>query len=285
MTIGKKRGEIESRALSRVRSGLLGDSHTDSDIADDEGNSGRADEINLDGLFGFTSEEADGLCTLLRDIRANQNENDFPDFICTQGFIEHFQVSGTGNAKKAADYHYSHGNFFGRVSKAFGSQGEGLSEGGDAATFKMGTLCNCLPVGMHEGIWESFQRSWQKHETSRTRWIPRDYEGKQIFLVELVQPGIEMYERIEISGLDGRRFGDLYRPQHLNCYRLSRDKVLLDWIYHNSNGIDYVLYLGPDNRAEAINVGRIPTMLKLMPWDYCIQGGPAVEIVHACVQA
>lgn len=40
-------------------------------------------------------------------------------------------------------------------------------------------------------------------------------------------------------------------------------------------------FLGADGRAEVINIAMIPAMLKLLPWNYCIQGGYSMELLRS----
>ena len=61
-------------------------------------------------------------------------------------------------------------------------------------------------------------------------------------------------------------------------FRISRDKGLLRWISENAEGLDGVIYLGPDQCVEVANIRAIPTIEALLPWDYDIAGGVACEL-------
>ena len=61
-------------------------------------------------------------------------------------------------------------------------------------------------------------------------------------------------------------------------FRISRDKGPLRWISENAEGLDGVIYLGPDQCVEVANIRAIPTIEALLPWDYDIAGGVACEL-------
>lgn len=272
----KQRGDNELSALRRVQCDICGEKTLSESLFASEEDPRFSLNLREDRFFGFSGEELMDAARLIFTAKPNCEPNSFPDFIGPYGLIEHFQISGTGKRGKGG-YHRSHGDFVKRHSKELESirLSEGESRLGSIATG------NELPLATHEGVLASLEYSW-KHHAERCEGFQLDgLCGKRVFLVEMAQHGLEMFEHINVSGIKGRKFGDLYRPEHISSYRLSRDKDALKWIYNYPSGVDYVIFLGADGRVEVINIATIPIMLKLMPWDYCIMGGCCVGIFHS----
>lgn len=263
------RGESEKRALEQVRQRLCGDADGCKKIDD------------LDRMFGFTMEDTDRFAELLFSVKPNKEPSVFPDFISSKGFIEHFRVTASLGRKKRSEYL--------KREAAFNKRVRGLTEGlGRRVTAPMAlpqaeTAAHFQPMAEYRDLESSFKSSWCKHMDSRNKYLERNETALQAFLVEMPQPGLEMFENIKVGNIKGRKFGDLYRPEHLTNYRLSRDKNLLKWIFENADGLDYVLYLGADGIVEVINVSMIPTMIELLRWDYCIAGALTVEACSIAV--
>lgn len=259
------RGDSEKRALKLVKKGLFGAVSSNDPVCDSR------------CLFGFNSDEADCFAGFLSSLEPNENLSLFPDFVSPDGFIEHFRVSascGKGGGSK----------YFERQSE-IKKQVEGMVEELCSSTNDEDRLSSTLPAAYVQPdakYWDfanSFKRSWRKHMESRSKYLEQGASPRhQAFLVEMSQVGLEMFEIINIDGLDDRCFGDLYEPEHLNNYRLSRDRYLLSWISENAGGINYVIFLGADGLVEVIHVPMIPTLIELLRWDYCIMGSRVVEM-------
>ena len=263
------RGESEKRALEQVRQRLCGDAD------------GRKKIDDLDRMFGFSAEETDRFSELLFSVEPNKEPSAFPDFISSKGFIEHFRVTASLGRKKRSEYLKREATFNKRVWAL--TEGLGRRVMAPVALPQAETVAHFQPMAEYRDLESSFRSSWCKHMDSRSKYLERNEAALQAFLVEMPQPGLEMFENIKVDNLNGRKFGDLYRPEHLTNYRLSRDKNLLKWIFENADGLDYVLYLGADGIVEVINVSMIPTMIELLRWDYCIAGALTVEVCSIAV--
>ena len=57
--------------------------------------------------------------------------------------------------------------------------------------------------------------------------------------------------------------------EKFQCYRLTRDKVLLDFVYQYKDRIKYVIFVYWDG-FEIIKLENIPYLLKLIPWEYVV---------------
>lgn len=51
-----------------------------------------------------------------------------------------------------------------------------------------------------------------------------------------------MVENVYQGWIDGMSHGDMREQEKFHCYRLTRDKVLLDFIYKYKDEIKYVIF-------------------------------------------
>ena len=57
--------------------------------------------------------------------------------------------------------------------------------------------------------------------------------------------------------------------EKFKCYRLSRDKDMLNFLYQYKDEIGYVVFVCCDG-LEVIRLKNIPYLLKLLPWDFLV---------------
>ena len=91
-------------------------------------------------------------------------------------------------------------------------------------------------------------------------------------MVEYQEHTLHMCE--DFSGLQLKEnifYGDLLKGERYSCYRLSRDKNLLNYIYGYKGKIDYVVMVTDDELPEIIKVENIPELLKLNPHGFVIE--------------
>ena len=63
--------------------------------------------------------------------------------------------------------------------------------------------------------------------------------------------------------------GDLREAERLDCYRITRDKEILKYMYEFKEKIKYVIFIYGE-KCEIIKLENIPYILKLIPWNYAI---------------
>lgn len=78
-----------------------------------------------------------------------------------------------------------------------------------------------------------------------------------------------MIEQVYSGWKDGMSQGDMREQQEFKCYRLSRDKKMMEFIYQYKNKIDYVIFVYCDG-FEIIRLENIPYLLSLLPLDFHI---------------
>ncbi len=217
--------------------------------------------------FGLLEEDRKEIEQILRKAQPNQNLNDFPDFVFERGFVEHFQVSSSKTTRKGAEHTKVMGCFTNKVNKETKEIKKRWNEipRFDVVRSKHWAIQN--PEHSHEYLIKSFERNWKKHIESVRKYAENVETG--IFMIEYSELALGMCENIYDGWIDGMSQGDMREQEQFRCYRLSRDKQLLDFMYRNKRYIKYVIFVYCGG-FEIIRLDNIPYLLKILPWDYII---------------
>jgi len=172
-------------------------------------------------FFGLNYEEVEELNQILNETKANEEISKFPDFIFDNGFIEHFQITSSKENKKGSLHIKDLNNFKDKVKK------EKLKIQFDNNQ-KSKHLVMKYPEHSYEYLVKSFKKNWNSHLESFQK-----YKGKKdisIFMIQYSDMALEMYENIYENWIDGMSNGDLREPERLDCYRITRDKEILEYL-------------------------------------------------------
>ena len=243
-------------------------------------------DIPHETMFGLTEDDEIEFTCALRKAKANNNLNDFPDFIFDNGFIEHFQITSSKVTRKGSGQIIKEKDFEREVKD---KQDKFVRMCNDTPSY--GEVRSCVstmkfPVHSYEYLVQSFKQNCEHHLESMHK-----YKGAKdigIFLIENSEMTLTMLENIFVGWKDGMSHGDLRKQQSFSCYRLSRDKKLLNYLYELRNELKYVIYVYTDlvyrhggsglaafdcdevRKFEIIKIENIPYLLKLLPWDFII---------------
>ena len=184
---------------------------------------------------------------------ANCDSNAFPDFVLPNGFIEHFQVTASNEARKGSKHNIAEKDFERDCKTTFEKECKEFLQSPPRKNVKIGTYEMRVtaydmptPEYSYERFVYSFKRNFEKH----IRHL-QDYSGDKtnsIFLIELVGARIS----IEQNG------------QFNEFYRLARDYDLLSYVYTFSEHVRYVIFADNDG-YELIDTKEIPTILQNIP--------------------
>lgn len=140
------------------------------------------------------------------------------------------------------------------------------------------------PEHSYEYLCKSIKTNFTHHLKSL-----ENYNGNKdvgIFLIENPEFALSMLENIFEDYPNGMSHGDLREQQSFMCYRLSRDKKMLNYLYTFKDRIKYIFYCYTDyehskeqtgiaslycnaiKKYEIIKLDIIPYLLKLLPWDF-----------------
>lgn len=211
-------------------------------------------------FFGLNCEEIKNIKVLFDTAKINEKTSEFPDIILNDGFIEHFQITSSKENKKGAVHIKELTDFKSRIRK----------EMTEIQVNRDFSEKHCtMPYSEHsyENLVRSFKKNWNNHIESFGK-----YKGKKdisIFMIQYSDMALEMYENVYEYWIDGMSNGDLRKPEKLNCYRMSRDKKILKYMYEFKDKIKYVIFVYGE-KCEVIKLENIPYILRLIPWNYVI---------------
>lgn len=200
--------------------------------------------INKKNCFGLSNNQYMELKKWLSEAKPN-SKNKFPDFIFSEGFVEHFAVTsslenGKGAKQKRESSTFknnSKANFLGHLS----SYEKTLLSHSYARKFEEHT---------HFNIVNSIKKNWTKHIESYDKNYSTTEHG--IFLIEYIDTNIETAVSIE------------HKPVEIfKTYRISVDKDMLNWIYSYKEKVEYVIFVNlflPS--IEVIKIDRIPELIE-----------------------
>ena len=222
-------------------------------------------------LFGLTEEDGKEIVNILRKAVPNDKASEFPDFIFNNGFIEHFQITSSKENKKGAKQIIDEKNFERKTEQM---QERFIKQCEETPSFDKVRSCTSSmqnPEHSYEYLCRSIETNFKNHLMSLDKYNGNKEVG--IFLIENPEFALSMVENIFEDYPDDISHGDLREQQTLRCYRLSRDKKRLNYLYAFKDRIKYIFYCYTDNaikKYEIIKLDSIPYLLKLLPWDFTI---------------
>lgn len=236
--------------------------------------------------FGLSQEDEIEIADSLRKAKANESASNFPDFIFENGFIEHFQITSSKETKKGSAQAIAENDFNRRAERTESEFQENCNNNPDFDNIR--TISTTMDVPKHESdyLHSSFKRNFEKHIESLEKYNGSTQIG--IFMIENFEFAVHMTENIGEGLKENVSYGDLWRAQDFLCYRLSRDRAILQYLYNFKDKIKYIIYVYNDYKSrkstallesghvkkvpkiEVIKIENIPYMLKLLPWDFVI---------------
>jgi hypothetical protein len=204
-------------------------------------------DMNETDCFGLSNKQYIELSKRLSEAEPNLNHNKFPDFVFSDGFIEHFAVTSSLEDKKGAKQkrvssilkNKSETNF---LSKLDSSEPEKiLFSRSYGRNFEEHTHCNII---------NSIKKNWVKHIESYDKNMLKSTH--RIFLIEYID--------INLQTAVSRKNET---PEIFDTYRISVDKHLLDWLYIYKEKIDYLVFVNLlSSSIEVIRMDRIPELIE-----------------------
>lgn len=291
-----KRGEKEQNCLERAKkvifynNGTLRrdfDGKSYLDVSDEKFNKSYCSYFEFcNNAFGLSKEDKIEVANILRKAKANEQANNFPDFVFDNGFIEHFQFTSSKETKKGSRQTIQEKDFERKAEKCETEFRERCNNTPDFENIRSVSTSMDIPEHSEEYLHESFKRNFGNHIKSLENYNGNKKVG--IFMVENFEFAVNMYEDIYNGLKENVSYGDLRQAQDFSCYRLSRDKVLLNYLYEYRDKIKYVIYVYNDQerrngatgmeafyaynvpKIEVIKLENIPYILQLLPWKFIV---------------
>ena len=218
-------------------------------------------------FYGLSVEDLNLLKKCLFSAIPNPESSRFPDFIFNDGFIEHFQVTSSKTNRRGAVHQKEYAFYRKKTDAAIKEFAEEMNEHPSFDVIQERHWSFEQPVHSYENLLYSFKSTWNSHIESLNKY-PKNYETG-IFLVDYPEFALAMHENSHAEVKEGLCYGDLREQQNFKSYRLSRDKMMLDYLYTYKEQIAFVIYLYYDG-CEVIKLENIPELKKLLPWDFFV---------------
>lgn len=223
-------------------------------------------QYHRDSFYGVVFEDIVKIFQVINTSKENVKASEFPDFVCENGFIEHFEITSSNETRKGStkkiDQFLFNKDIIPKIEE-FNRSCDNMEVGETRSE----SWSKKDVSHSYENLTKSFKNNLTKHIGSAD-----NYSGKKdlkIYLVEYGDFGIEMCEDIGSNPEYYAR--NKRKPDHCWNYRLSRDKNMLRYIYDYKDDIDYII-MNYHDYCEIIKVVNIPSMIKYMPYEYAIIG-------------
>ena len=219
-------------------------------------------------FYGFSVEDDSAIEQLFNSAKPNPNPSAFPDFICDNGFIEHFQVTSShsnrnGSTMKCEQYALR--------QEAERKENALMEEMNSCPCYEGKTVMTDAWHGGHtyEDFCSSFKRSWERHIHSMGK--NAGDKTTAVFMIQYDDSALKT--DINCSELkEGICYGDLLKKPEYSGYRLTYDSKLLEYIYQFKDKVQYVAFCNKDcfngKKCEIICVENIPELLKIVSGKY-----------------
>lgn len=202
--------------------------------------------LDKEHCFGLTDQQFYQLKSWIENAQLSTHSTKFPDIIFDNGFIEHFAVTSSFEDRKGARQT--------RESKKFKTNSETnfLNNLDNSEQYELASNSYSRPFEQHThyNILKSIQKNWSKHIASYEKSM--NSSEHRIFLIE--------YSDVNIHTAITRK----NEPAEIfDSYRISTDKLLLEWIYEYKEKIDYLILINPVSFSlEVIKIDNIPKLLE-----------------------
>lgn len=216
-------------------------------------------KFSVQNCFGLTTENYSVMERWLEEIIPNTSSNEFPDFVFSNGFIEHFMITSSKSDSKGSSHKIAELKFH-----------EKNVESAKKLSNQQPNYRNSLKYSSHSysNLVKSFKNTWNKHINSLEHYQRKNDKG--VFLVEYFDIAALSMAELSLEGVNELFIGDYpVKQEHVDSYRLSRDKYMLKWLYQFADRIEYIIFL-TEEHVEFIKLSNILNLLTVLPYDYAI---------------
>lgn len=217
--------------------------------------------------YGLLEEDQVEIENIIRTAKRNPQESVFPDFLFENGYIEHFRVTSSKETRKGAEQTKTASNFKAKVQAETEETRSEWSKAPNFEGMRSRSWCCLNPEHNYTYLYNSFKKNWINHFEKIKNYYGTKKTG--IFMIDYPDSALCMHEKMYCNWENGMTSGDIRAPETFVEYRLSRDKLLLKFIYQYNEDIKYVIFYN-GKRMEIIKTTSIPQFIKLLPWDYLV---------------
>lgn len=215
--------------------------------------------------YGLTSYDINEILVVLLNAIPNEEKNKFPDFVFSNGFIEHFSITSSmeneNGSQQAKTVNEIIKNNIKEIKKNEKDAELSHSEPSGIKTVKVNIQHN------YNNFISSFSKNWNSHINSLKKYSGNKDIG--IFIIDYEEPQLSMEEVISLR--EDITLGSLSdKTENLKTIYLSRCKELLNYIFCYKNIIKYVIYVTTDE-IEIIKTSEAAYIASLLKNKYIYQ--------------
>lgn len=217
--------------------------------------------------YGMSDDDINNFEKSIYSAMLNHERSQFPDFILYNGFMEHFQVTSSEESKKGSSHKKDEFIFKTKVEKEEKAIKDEIIDKHPSLEVQTYNWEQEYLNHSYDNFKKSLRRNWENHINSLNQYNGNKEIG--VFIIEMTEFTLSMHENIYNGLKNGLTYGDLRNPQSFICYRLSRDKDMLQYLYSFKDSIDFIIFVNCEG-FEVIKLENIPEIIKLLPWDFVI---------------
>lgn len=221
----------------------------------------RVKEYSDKNSIEYYCNDSQRIYVFLKSATPNPADSNFPDFLCKNGFIEHFQITAAKETKKGSAHNTTQAQFEREASKKFQQIQEVLEKAAPENSLTCEINKMKPPTYNYEQYVASFQKNWEHHIDSFRKYDSRVETG--IFLVEY----------------QGPLFKILRNGKSVGFYRLHKDVGMLEYIAKDKDQLSHVIFVDSLS-CEVIELNAIPSLIKQAPTDISFEPG---SFKHICM--
>ncbi len=189
---------------------------------------------------------------IIKTAYPNQLGNEFPDFLCQDGLIEHFEVTSSKENMKGAEFR--------KNDRHFKKECDCARDNLTANDFDQGRIIVQrmeMPelTYSHDNFVKSFKRNFSNHIKRLNSYA--GIKTNSFFLIESAGATFKVLKKNEYIG---------------EIYLLKYDKILLEYLYQHRDVLRYVIFTH-SNYFEIIELDNIPQLLKKLNDDISFEAG------------
>jgi len=242
-----KRGEVEKGCLDYMKSILLSNNNI---------------------CYVCSIEDDELIKQMFQNAKPNPELSKFPDFICAEGFIEHFEVTSSHSNRNGSTMKREQDKLH---KEAEMKENALKAEMNETPCYEGKTITTDTWHRKHtyDDFCLSFKRSWQHHIESLDKYTGNKNIG--IFMIQYNDSALcldVIYPDVKTEIY----YGDLLKRPDYGGYRLTHDSNMLEYIYQFKDKIQFVAFFNNDcfhgKRCEIICVENIPEILKIVKGKY-----------------
>ncbi|MEN0642283.1 hypothetical protein MKY91_03790 [Alkalicoccobacillus gibsonii] len=207
------------------------------------------DNISEKDCFGLSNSHYSEFKRWLSEAKPNVETNKFPDFVISDGFIEHFEVTSSLENKSGSEQKRKSSIFKENSKKDFLSK---LNNSEDE-TLVSRSYERELEGHSYSNLVKSIKKNFKKH-------IDSYHKSKTVF-----EDRIFLIEHTDVN-LQTAVLREKEPAEVFNSYKISTDKEMLEWVYRYKEKLDYLIFVNPFVLSiEVIRVKNIPEFKDRIP--------------------